>query len=101
MGELWMFYTIPTAVFSNFHGANKFSVAASDKHMFDLSVLDDPTCEMKKMTESGQQGIKPRDRPCYTSTLYEPNTNRESNPKDHLFSAGSPLSSPSTISRNY
>ena len=44
------------------------------------------SCEM---TESGQQGIKTLDHFCYNWSLGEPSTNRVSNPKDHLLSAGS------------
>ena len=38
---------------------------------------------------------------CHTSFLSEPSTNWESNPPNHLVSAGSPLLSPFTISRGY
>ena len=47
-------------------------------------------CEMERVAYSGQQGIKTSDEFCCTLTLGEPNTNLESNPKDHLLSAGFP-----------
>ena len=71
------------------------------EHLWTCSVLRDCICEMKRVAVSGQQGIKTWDHFCHTLILGEPSTNRESNPKDHLLSAGSPLSSSSTISRGY
>ena len=73
------------------------------EHIWTYSVLGDRICEMKRVTESGQQGIKTQDHFCCISILKlgEPITNRESNHKDHLLSVGLPLLSPSMISWGY
>ena len=71
------------------------------EHVWTCSVLGDHICEMKWVTESGQQGIKTRDHFCCFPTVGEPSTNQELNHKDHLSSAGFPLSSSSMISMGY
>ena len=48
-----------------------------------------------RVTGSGWQGIKTGDHFCRTLALGEFSSNRESDPKDHLLSAGSPLPPPS------
>ena len=58
------------------------------QHVWTYSVLGDRICEMRRVTGTGQQGIKTWDYVCGTSTLGEPSTNQESTPKDHLLSAG-------------
>ena len=85
-----MFYTILTTRVM-FMAKTKLDVSSLRReHVW--VVLGDRIhyCEMKRVTESGRQGIKTRDHFCCTLTLGEPNTNRESNPKDNLLSAGSP-----------
>ena len=53
------------------------------EHVWSFFVLGNCICEMKRVTVSGQQGVKTRDYLCCTSTLSETRTNRELNPKDH------------------
>ena len=49
-----MFYTVPTA-----YGETSLDVfSLRQVHAWTCSVLGDRICEMKRVTESGQQGIK-------------------------------------------
>ena len=77
------------------------SLSLEIRQVWTSTVLADCIYEMKRITESGQQGSKLEDNVCCTSTLGELSTNWESNSKIPLVSAGFPLPSPSTISRGY
>ena len=85
-----MFYVVPTAsvIFTAKTSLDVFSLRRVEVF---FSVFGNRICEMKKMTESGQQERITCVHICCTLTLGEPNTNWESNPKDCLLSAGSPI----------
>ena len=76
-----MFCAIPTArvIFMAKISVDAFSLRLED--VWTHSVLGDHMCEMKRVTESGQQGIKTRDHFCCTSTLGEPSPTRNLSPK--------------------
>ena len=80
-------YTVPTCrVIFTVISFNVFSLRREYVSIY--PVLADCICEMKRGTESEQQGMKTFDHVCCTLTPGEPSTDQKLNPQDHLISAG-------------
>ena len=79
--EWWMLYAVPIArvIFTAITCLDVFSQRW--EYVWTFLVLGGRICKMKRVTESGQQGIKTWDNFCCTSILGEPSTNWDWTPK--------------------